>query len=300
MNKSKLSSLIKFIHNLPVVDFLPDKIYLKLAFRIRHGRKLSLKTPKTFSEKLQWLKLYNRKPEQTIMVDKYAVRDFVAEKIGSEYLIPLLGVWDSPDDIEFDSLPEQFVLKCNHTSGAGLHICTDKSTLDKEAVKEDLKTAMNKDYYLTNREWPYKNVPRKIIAEKYMIDVSTNDLRDYKFFTFDGEPKFLFVASERHKEGSETKFDFFDMNYNHMDFTNGHPNAAELPQKPECFEEMISLARKLSEGTPHLRVDFYEIDGKVYFGELTFFHWSGMIPFNPVEWDYKLGEMLHLPARKSV
>lgn len=294
MSKSKFSSIRKMLHKLPIVNLLPDKLYLKLAFRFRHRRKLSLKDPQTFSEKLQWLKLYNRKPEQTVMVDKYAVRDFVSDKIGSQYLVPLLGVWDSPDDIDFDSLPEQFVLKCNHTSGAGLHICRDKSAFDFEKAKEDLRRVLKQDYYITNREWPYKNVPRKIIAEKYMIDKATNDLMDYKFFTFDGEPKFLFVASERHKADSETKFDFFDMEYNHMDFTNGHPNADELPQKPACFEEMISLARKLSEGTPHLRVDFYEIDGKVYFGELTFFHWSGMIPFEPVDWDYKLGQMLDI------
>ena len=274
---------------------LDDETFIKKAFQLNMGYELDLQNPKTYNEKLQWLKLYNRKPEYAVMVDKYLVRDFIAKQIGEEYLIPLLGVWDRAEDIDFDALPEQFVLKCNHNSGVGMCICTDKSKLDIAKVREGLNKGLQQDYYLTGREWPYKNVPRKIIAEKYMVDESGYELKDYKFFCFDGKVKALFIAKDRQKEGEETKFDFFDENFNHLPFTNGHPNSAPPYFKPDKFEEMKELAENLSQGIPHVRVDFYNINGKIYFGELTFFHWSGMVAFNPEEWDYKLGEWIELP-----
>ena len=276
---------------------LSDEAYLKKAFKLRMGKKLDLDNPKTFSEKLQWLKLYDRKPEYTVMVDKYLVRKYIAEKLGEEYLIPLLGVWDSPEEIDFEALPEQFVLKCNHNSGAGMYICTDKSKMDVEKVKAELRKGLAQDYYLHGREWPYKNVPRKIVAEKYMVDESGYELKDYKFFCFDGEVKALFIAKDRTKEDEETKFDFFDADFNHLPFTNGHPNAEPPYFKPDKFEEMKELAKVLSAGIPQLRVDFYNINGKIYFWELTFSHWSGMVPFSPEEWDYKFGEWIKLPEK---
>ena len=275
-------------------SLLSDKAYLKLKYRLAMGKRLNLKNPQSFNEKLQWLKLNDRNPEYTVMVDKYLVRQYIADKLSEEYLIPLLGVWDDPDEIDFDALPDKFVLKCNHNSGVGMYICKDKSSMDIDKVKKELRRGLKQNYYLHGREWPYKNVPRKIIAEQYMEDEKTSELRDYKFFAFDGEVKALFIATDRQKVGEETKFDFFDEDFNHLDFTNGHPNAAILPQKPEKFEEMKVLASRLSKGIPHVRVDFYEVNGKIYFGELTFSHWSGMVPFEPEKWDYTFGNWIKI------
>ena len=275
-------------------SFLPDKLFLKIAFRLQMGKKLNLGNPKTFNEKLQWLKLYDRKPEYTIMVDKYLVKKYIADIIGEKYIIPTLGVWNSVDEIDFDKLPQQFVLKCNHNSGV-LVICKDKSKLDIASAKRKMARAFKQNFYKLGREWPYKDVKRKIIAEKYMEDSKTSELRDYKFFCFDGNVKALFIASERQSLTEDTKFDFFDVNFKHLPCTNGHPNAVKNIQKPICFEEMKKLASSLSKGIPHVRVDFYEVDGKVYFGELTFYHWSGFVPFNPPSWDNEFGSWINLP-----
>ena len=275
-------------------NWMPDKKFLETKFKIQMGKKLNLDNPKTFNEKLQWLKLYDRNPLYTTLVDKYAVRQYIKDTIGEEYLIPLVGgPWKTFDEIDFDALPDQFVLKCTHDSG-GLVICRDKSKLDKEKARRKIEKCLKTNYYYGNREWPYKNVPPQIIAEKYMTDTLTTELRDYKFFCFDGMVKALFIATERANETEETKFDFFDENFQHLPFTNGHPNAAKLPEKPKSFELMKELAAKLSKGIPHVRVDFYEVDEKVYFGELTFFHWSGLVPFNPPEWDQKVGDWITL------
>ena len=279
-------------------DQMPDREYLERKFETYMGYKPNLDAPQTFNEKLQWLKLYDRKPLYTQLVDKYRVREYVKEKIGEQYLIPLLGGWDSPEEIDFDALPERFVLKCNHSSGANaLHICKDKSTLDVEAVKAKLLKGMKRNFYLHGREWPYKNVARKIIAEKYMEDAETSELRDYKFFCFDGVVKALFVATDRQKKGEEVKFDFFDPDYNRLDFRQGHENAPVLPAKPKEFELMKKLARKLSIGIPHVRVDFYEVNGVVYFGEMTFFHFGAWVHFEPEEWDYTFGSWIQLPEK---
>lgn len=276
---------------------MPDEKYLKIKYYLSLGKKLDLENPQTFNEKLQWIKLFDRNPLYTQLVDKYLARDYIKEKLGEEYLIPLLGVWDDPDDIDFDALPEQFVLKCNHNSGLGMCICKDKSKLDIKKVKEELKKGLAQDYYLSGREWPYKNVPRKVIAEKYMTDESGYELKDYKFFCFDGEVKMLFVAKDREVEGAETKFDFFDADFNHLPFTNGHPNSQPPYFKPENFEEMKAVAAKLSKGIPEVRVDLYNINGKIYFGEMTFFHWSGFVKYEPEEWDYKIGSYINLPKK---
>ena len=272
--------------------FLPDRLYLKLFYRIKMGKKLNLDNPQTYNEKIQWLKLNDRKDIYTTMVDKYEAKNYAADQIGEEYIVPTLGVWESFDDIDFEKLPEQFVLKCTHDSG-GLVICRDKSNFDKKSAKKTINRCLRRDYYRASKEWPYKNVKPRIIAEIYMEDENDKELRDYKFFCFDGEVKALFIATER-QEADETKFDFFDMEYNHLPFTNGHPNAKNIPQKPQNFEKMIELSKILSRNIPHVRVDFYEGNGKVFFGELTFYHWSGMTPFDPEEWDYTFGSWINI------
>ena len=275
---------------------MDDKKYIEKLFKASMGFPLNLDNTKTFNEKLQWLKLYNRKPEYTTMVDKYKVRDYIADKIGEEYLIPLIGVWDNSDDIGFDSLPNQFVLKCNHNSGLGMCICKDKSKLDINNVKKDLQKGLEQDYYLTGREWPYKNVPRKIIAEKYMEQEDGKDLRDYKFYCFDGKAKVVGIYQDRNTH-KETTGDFFDMDFNWLDFTFNMPNAKIKPSKPNQFDKMIEIAEILSEGIPHVRVDLYLSNNKIYFGELTFFDGSGFDKIEPIEWDYKLGGWIKLPDK---
>lgn len=275
-------------------DFLSDETYLKFMYRIRMGKKLNLKNPQTFNEKLQWLKLYGRKPEYTIMADKYAVRKYIADTIGEEYLIPLLGVWDNPDDIDFDKLPDQFVLKCNHNSGLGMCICKDKSKLDINKVKKELKKGLEQDYYLTAREWPYKNVPRKIIAEKYMEEKPDTGLNDYKFFCFNGIPKLILVCSDRFSNDGLCE-DFYDTDWNLLNLRRPDTSNSKQPQKqPQRFGDMLRLAAVISENIPFARVDFYEIKGKIYFGEITFFPASGLKRFTPEEWDLKLGKLIDL------
>ena len=276
---------------------LPAEAFLKRMYRIQMGREPDLENPKTYTEKLQWLKLHDHRPEYTTMVDKFAVKQYVADKIGAEYVIPLLGVWDRVEDIDFDSLPERFVLKTTHDSG-GIVVCKDKKSLDIGQAKQKLDYFLKRDYYDHNREWPYKHVPHRIIAEAYMEDTSTGELRDYKFFTFGGEPKVLYIAQGRGR-GEPTVADFFDMDFHHLPFTIDHDTAPVPPEKPERFELMKILAAKLSEGTPQLRVDFYEVNGRVYFGEMTFFHCSGMERFHPESWDRIFGDWVNLPEPRD-
>lgn len=276
-------------------DKLSDREYLEKKFYAMLGYSLDLSNPQTFNEKLQWLKLHDRKPEYTMMVDKYKVREYIKEKLGGEYLIPLLGVWDKAEDINFDKLPNRFVLKCNHNSGLGMYICKDKSKLTEnqiKAIRKNLAKGLQQDYYLTGREWPYKNVPRKIIAEKYMED-ETGQLRDYKFYCFNGEPKIIMINSDR--EIGKTKADYFDMDFNWLDLKWGYEHALVKPSKPINFEKMKELAVILSKDVPELRVDFYEVNNKIYFGELTFFDGSGFDKIEPKEWDEKLGDWITLP-----
>ena len=285
-----------FLFRKGILKKISTEKLLKHHYRLNFGKKLNLENPVTYTEKLQWLKLYDHRPEYTEMVDKYGVKKYVAEKIGEQYVIPLLGVWESVDDIDFDLLPERFVLKTTHDSG-GIVTCKDKSNLNISTVKRKLGYFMKRNYYDYSREWPYKNVKHRIIAEEYMEDSTLGELRDYKFFTFGGVPKVLYIAQGRGK-GEPTVADFFDMDFNHLPFTIDHDMAPASPRKPQCFEEMKELAAKLSEGTPQLRVDFYEVDGKVYFGEMTFFHCSGLVPFHPEEWDKVFGDWVKLPEKQ--
>lgn len=272
-----------------------DEMYLRMLFRLKMGYKLNLENPTTFSEKLQWLKLYNRRPEYTTMVDKYAVKEYVSNIIGSKYIIPTLGVWDRPEDIDWDSLPNQYVLKTTHGGGnTGVVICKDKSTFDKEKAIEKLNRSLKQDIYKTLREWPYKNVPRRIIAEQF-IEAENNDLPDYKFFCFDGEVKALFIGTERGT--GNVKFDYFDADFNHLNLIQQHPLSGRQLEKPAGFEEMKRVASQLSKGIPQVRIDLYNVNGKIYFGEITFFHHGGVVPFHPESWDYTFGSWIKLPTK---
>ncbi|MBQ0030423.1 MAG: hypothetical protein KBT32_08310 [Bacteroidales bacterium] len=278
--------------------WLPDDVYLKLRFRLKMGERLNLKNPKTFNEKLQWLKLYNRKPEYTTLVDKYAVKEYVATRIGNEYIIPTIGVWDSVEDIEWNKLPDQFVLKTTHGGGGtGVVICNEKNVFDKKKAIDSLKNSMKSDIYRSYREWPYKNVPRKIIAEQYMTDAD-GQLKDYKFFCFNGEVKFFKVDFNRFT-GHRANY------YSAEGVLQKFGEKCYLPdfnteiKMPENIETMISLAEQLSKNIPFLRVDFYNVDGKIFFGEMTFFPAAGMGKFEPEEWDTTIGDLLTLPIEEA-
>ena len=278
---------------------LSDKDYISIVYKYEFGKDLDWENPKTFNEKLQWLKIYDRRPEYTTLVDKYRVRDFVAAKIGVEYLIPLLGVWDNPEDIDFTSLPNQFVLKCNHNSGLGMCICKDKSKLDIDATKRSLKKGLEENFYLVGREWPYKDVPRKIICEQYMTDGSSTmeleSLTDYKFYCFDGKVKMFGVYTDRNTSES-TKANYFDCSFKSLDFTWGYPKSKKRIRKPVCIDEMIEISETLAACIPEVRVDLYVCGGKVFFGELTFFDGSGFERFFPDFWDSFWGNEIALPS----
>lgn len=286
MSKKKLLKKIKYS-----LRFLPDKLYLQIYYFEQFKKFINFKNPKTYNEKLNWLKIHDRNPEYTKMVDKYEAKEYAASIIGEEYIIPTLGVWDKFDDIDFDKLPNQFVLKCTHDS-EGLVIVKDKSIFNKEEAKEKIEEAMKYNFYYIGREYPYKNVKPRIIAEKYMEDNKYHELRDYKFFCFDGEPKAMFIATDRSK--GQTKFDYYDINFNHLDIIQHYPNSKEKIEKPKNYKKMIELSKKLSNGLKHVRVDFYEVNGNLYFGEITFYHFSGLQPFNDEKWDYTFGKLLEL------
>lgn len=273
-----------------------DELYLKIYYWLSLRKPLNLKNPVLFNEKLQWLKLYNRRPEYTELVDKYAVKEFVSKKIGKEYVIPVIKKWDNPSEIIWDDLPNSFVLKTNHDGGSnGIVICKDKSTLNRKKAMRELKHSFYRSSYMIGREWPYKNIKKCVFAETYMEDSKNHELLDYKFFCFNGTPKLLFVASGRGKQ-VKANFDFFDMKYNHLGISNGHPSSINPPEQPKSFELMKELAQKLSQGIPCVRIDFYEVNGKPYFGEFTFFHMGGTGAFKPTEWDMTLGNWITLPS----
>lgn len=275
--------------------WLPDSLYLKIMFRLKMGYKLNLKNPQTFNEKLQWLKLYNRKPEYTRMVDKSEAKTVAENILGKGYVIPTLGVWNKFEEIDFNSLPDSFVLKTtNGGGGGGVIICRDKSKLNLVSAAEQLKSSLKASIYRNLKEWPYKNVKPRVLAEKFMVDES-GELRDYKFYCFNGEPKVFLVASERFS-GHRTYFDYFDMEGNHLPFTQGGMNNPVTPELPSTFEEMKQVATKLSHGLPHVRIDLYSVDEKVYFGEFTFFDSSGFEKFTPREWDNIFGGWIILPS----
>ena len=277
-------------------DSMPDEEYLRRMFKARMGYELDLDNPKTFNEKLQWLKLHDRKPIYTTMVDKYEAKKYVASIIGEKYIVPILGVWDQFDDIDFDSLPNQFVLKTTHDSG-GVVICREKSILDMNSAKQQIMNSLKHNFYYKFREWPYKNVKPRIIAEKYLEDEYGEVIRDYKVMCFNGTPRLI----ELH-QGRNTAYqtqDFYDLNWNKTSISNaGLPNyqvSDTQVDRPETLGEMLELSTILSKNMYHIRVDWYQVRGKVYFGELTFFDGSGFDPFVNLEDDLLLGSWITLP-----
>lgn len=270
---------------------LSDKKFLEYRFLQEFGYKLNLENPKTFNEKLQWLKLYDRNPLYTNLVDKYIVKEYVVKNIGEEYIIPTLGIYDKFEEINFDLLPDKFVMKCTHDSG-GLVICKDKKKLDIIEAQKKLVKNLKINYYYKGREWPYKDVKPRIIIEKYMEDKKFKEIRDYKIMCFNGEPKMLFICNDRFTDGLHVTF--FDLDWNKLPFERHYPSSNKEIEKPINFDKMLEFSKKLSKNIPFVRVDWYEINGKLYFGELTFYPGSGYEEFKPFEWDEKIGEMINL------
>lgn len=270
------------------LNWMPDKWYLSLMFRSQMGYWMDWKHPKTFNEKLQWLKIHNRNPLYTKLVDKYEVRKYIAEKIGGEYLIPLLGIWSDPDEIDCSKLPNQFVLKCTHDSNSVV-ICRNKNKFDFENAKEKLHSCLSRNFYYVAREWPYKNVKPRIIAEQYLESEGQKNISDYKFFCFRGLPKFMYISRDH---DTHPTTDFFDMEFNKLPIRMRDPNSNTSIFKPRQFEKMKELASILSQKIPHVRVDFYCIQDKIYFGEMTFYHNAGFFPLEPKEMNKKIGNLL--------
>ena len=298
-----------------VLRLLPDKLFLSVKYWAKMHKILDLNNPQTFTEKMQWLKLYNRNPEYTKLVDKYEAKIFISSVVGEKYVVPTLGIWDRFEEIDFDSLPEQFVLKCTHDSG-GLVICREKSSFDIESARKKIKDCLKTNYFWHSREWPYKNIRPRIIAEEYLEEVEHTEtyiekqefqcnsnqpakiehLTDYKFFCFNGEPKIMYCSKDMSKM---PRTDFFDMQYSRLPIRMRDPNSEHIPPKPAHFEEMKRLAAQLAKGHPHLRVDFYEVGKQIYIGELTFFHCSGFVKITPNEWDKIMGDWIKLPPKCS-
>ena len=293
MERSFFCRIVEKLNRENLLNCMSDKMYLKLMFYAKFGRRLNLQDPQTFNEKLQWLKLYDRRPEYTTMVDKYEAKKYVAERIGKQYIIPTLGVWDRFDDIDFEQLPDQFVLKTTHDSGSVI-ICRDKASFGKNKARKKLERSLKQNYYPQGREWPYKDVKPRIIAEQYLVDESGYELKDYKLMCFDGEVRCSFVCSNRYSK-TGLCVNFYDRNWEPMPFERKYPRSADETAMPENYIQMVKFAEMLSENMTFLRVDFYEANHQLYFGELTLYPGSGMEEFRPEEWDYKLGEYIKLP-----
>ena len=276
-------------------NWMSDRLHLETTWLIVKHQHLDLEHPKTFNEKLQWLKLYDRNPKYTIMVDKCKAKKWVAKKIGEQYIIPTLAEYKTVDEIDLDKLPSQFVLKCNHDSGSVM-ICRDKAKFDIVAAKKKLTQCLATDPSAQFGEWAYRNVPRRILAEKYMEEKGQLNLMDYKWFCFDGVPRIMYISRD-HAE--DTRTDFFDMEFNRLPMRMQAPNSDVPPTKPAQFDEMKRIAEILSTGIPHVRVDLYVINGRIYFGEMTFYHCGGMVDVQPYEWNVKMGDMITLPPKMS-
>ena len=285
--KNPMRAFVK-LGGLGFFNWMSDETYLKIAFHSLIGKKLDLKHPQTFNEKLQWLKLYDRKPIYTTMVDKYEAKKYVANILGEQYIIPTLGVWDKFEDIDFDKLPSQFVLKCTHDSG-GLVICRDKSKFDIEAARKKISRSLKRNYFWQGREWPYKDVKPRIIAEKYL----TGDLPDYKFMCFNGEPRAIQFCNNRFT-GKELTMTYYDVDWKKLPFEReGHPNTSIVPPPPQ-LDKMRKLAEILSKDIPFVRIDLYENNQQLYFGEMTLYPGSGFPRFTPEEWDKIVGDWIKL------
>lgn len=297
MNSIIKKYIVKFVHLLH--NSLSDDKYLELLFRVQMGYPLNLKKPQSFNEKLQWLKLYDRKSVYTQLVDKIDVKPYVASIIGQEHIIKTLAVWNDVEDIDISGLPNQFVLKCNNGAGNnGVVICKDKSKFDLNAAKKKLSRGMRRDGWIFLKEWPYKNVKKRFFAEEF-VESENESLLDYKFMVYNGRVENLFVVLERNKS-KNPYINFYDRDWNLLPFERDHPQYTKniLPP-PAQLHTMIDLAEKLSNNIPFIRVDFYCNYGKILFGELTFYPGSGLESFQPIEWDYKLGKLIKLPQDNS-
>lgn len=268
----------------------PDKLYLKWIYKLKTGNKLNLNAPKSFNEKLNWLKLHNRKAVYSIMVDKFKVKSYVATIIGEEYVVPCYGAWDNYDDIDFSQLPNQFVLKTNHDS-SGATLCTDKFAIDHNKLSKHFNKLLHRNYFFHLREWPYKDIKPLIIAEKLLVDNTSDRLRDYKFWCFNGKPTYMYCTVK----GGDVFENFYDMNFCPINISHGFERHVPEFNKPTQFEKMKELATQLSQNIPFVRIDFFEVDGRLYFGEFTFYDWGGMKPFTDMNMDLQLGELILLP-----
>lgn len=279
-----------------IMFLIAPKYSVKHYYERKTGKKLDLDNPKTYNEKIQWTKLYDHNPKYTLLADKLKVRDYIKQKIGDQYLIPLLGYWKKFEDIDFEKLPNQFVLKCNHDCGSVI-ICKDKNTFDYKYARKSLTKALNNSLYYETGEWQYKDIEPYIIAEKYMIDNDSDDLRDYKFLCFNGEPVTCRVDFNRFDGHSRN---IYDANWNLMPFQKGKFDNYYSPvPKPDKFDEMLDIARALSSGFRQVRVDLYLVNNKIYFGELTFTNATGIEPFFPDEYDLRFGGMWHLGEKNE-
>lgn len=278
------------------LNWVPDSLYLKVLYRVIMGRKLNLKNPKEYNEKLQWLKLNDRKPEYSTMVDKYEVRGYIEDLLGDKYLIPCLGIYDSVDDIDIDALPDRFVLKCTHDSGS-VEICKDKSSFDIEGARHRLSQAMKRNYYATYREWPYKYVKPRIIAEGY-LEGDGGDLKDYKVMCFNGEAKIIEVHENRFVEGKVHTQTFYDREWGIVPLTQVETVTVDRPsERPKQLEEILRLSELIAKNMYHARIDWYIEGDKIYFGEITFFDGSGFESFSTPEMERMLGDMINLPEK---
>ena len=271
-------------------SLVPDKIYIQMTAKGKLGYSINLDNPLTFNEKLNWLKLYNRNPLYTRMADKYEAKGIVAERIGSQYVVRNLGCWQSFDDIDFDALPDRFVLKCTHDS-SGAIVCRDKSTFDKNTARKRINLSLSMNYFYACREWPYKNIQPRIIADELLDDHSGKELNDYKFWCFNGVPKYMYCTVK----SNDVYENFYDMDFKPVDINHGFRRRKPEFERPEDFNLMKELASKLSKGLPFVRVDFFYVAGRVYFGEYTFFDWAGLQPFRSRQQDMELGELIELP-----
>jgi len=274
-----------------VLNVLNDKQYLSLKYYSRFGKKINWKNPQTFNEKLNWLKLYYHAPKLTTMADKYAVKGLVANAIGQEYVVSCYGVYNDFDEIDFNLLPNQFVIKATHDS-SGATVCRDKSQFDIEVAKAKFEMVMKRNWYYSSREWVYKNIPPRIIVDKFLDDGREGELQDYKFWCFNGEPRLMYITNK----GKNIYENFYDMDFKPVEVNHGFPRSMPEYEKPKGFETMKDLAEKLSKGIPFVRVDFFEVGDKVYFGEFTFYDWAGLRPFADERWDRELGEWISLPS----
>lgn len=295
MNKKKdINWFVDALARRQLLNWVPDSSYIRLRYRLKLGRKCNVKNPVTFQEKLQWLKLHEHKEGINKFADKLLVKEYIQDILGEEYVIPTIaGSWNSFGEIDFSKLPKSFVLKCTHDSGGSV-VCRDKAGLDFSAAKRKIDKAMKHDYYWQGREYCYKNIKRLIFAEKYIESIGDEGLVDYKFYCFNGEPKFLYVSKglENHSTAS---ISFLTLDWEFCDFwRSDYKRFDTLPEKPKKFDEMIEIACKLSKGHKFLRVDLYEIEDKVVFSELTFYPCGGMMPIVPVEKDRELGRLLKI------